>query len=168
MSAISKNVRPIPKGKDTEFFESIVENSKNLLTSSYASLVLRYYEILFSLITQGFVLCESVQICRIFADLCRYVQICRIFADLCRYVQICRIFADLCRDVQIRKKTDTLRNAIKTPQGCQTNKKMFKTGKKSHLCQNDEKSFCSNLYRSVEITDLHRSLQSQTMTNKLP
>ena len=37
---------------------------------------------------QVFDLCESVQICRIFADLCRYVQICRIFADLCRYVQI--------------------------------------------------------------------------------
>ena len=29
--------------------------------------------------------------------------------------------------------------------------KMFKTGEKSHLCQNDEKIFCSNLYRSVMI-----------------
>ena len=41
---------------------------------------------------------------------------------------------------------------------------MFKTGEKSHLCQNDETFFCSNLYRSVEITDLYRSLQSQTIT----
>ena len=41
---------------------------------------------------------------------------------------------------------------------------MFKTVEKSHLCQNDETFFCSNLYRSVEITDLYRSLQSQTIT----
>ena len=41
---------------------------------------------------------------------------------------------------------------------------MFKTGEKSQLCQNDETFFCSNLYRSVEITDLYRSLQSQTIT----
>ena len=41
---------------------------------------------------------------------------------------------------------------------------MFKTGEKSHLCQNDETFFCSNLYRSVEITDLYRSLQNQTIT----
>ena len=54
-------------------------------------------------------------------DLCASVQICRILADLCRFVQICRIFADLCRYVQIRKKTDVLRNTIKTPQRCQTN-----------------------------------------------
>ena len=37
--------------------------------------------------SQVFDLCESVQICRIFADFCRYVQICRLCADLCRYVQ---------------------------------------------------------------------------------
>ena len=41
---------------------------------------------------------------------------------------------------------------------------MFKTGGKSHLCQNDETFFCSNLYGSVVITDLYRSLQSQTIT----
>ena len=39
-----------------------------------------------SLKTQVFDLCESVQICRIFAGLCRYVQMCRIFANVCRYV----------------------------------------------------------------------------------
>ena len=38
---------------------------------------------------------------------------------------------------------------------------MFKTGEKSHLWQNDETFFCSNLYRSVEFC---RSLQSQTIT----
>ena len=43
----------------------------------------------------------------------------------------------------------------------------FKTGEKSHLCETDETFYCSNLYRSVEITDLYTSLQSQTMTNKL-
>ena len=32
--------------------------------------------------------------------------------DLCESVQICRIFADFCRNVQIRKKTDTLKNTI--------------------------------------------------------
>ena len=37
--------------------------------------------------------------------------------------------------------------------------KMFKTGEKSRLCQNDETFFCSNLYRSVEITDLYRAEQ---------
>ena len=36
---------------------------------------------------------------------------------------------------------------------------MFKTGKKSYFCQNDEKFFCSNLYRSVEITDLYGAEQ---------
>ena len=41
---------------------------------------------------------------------------------------------------------------------------MFKTGEKSHLCQNDETFFCSNLYRSVKITDLYISLKSQTIT----
>ena len=45
--------------------------------------------------------------------------------------------------------------------------KVFKTGEKSHLCQIDETFFSSILYRSVEITDLYRSLQSQTMTDKL-
>ena len=63
-----------------------------------------------SLTTQVFDLCESVQICRIFADICRYVQICRIFADLYRYVQI-------------RKKTGALRITINTPQRCQRNNK---------------------------------------------
>ena len=38
---------------------------------------------------------------------------------------------------------------------------MFKIGEKSHLWQNDETFFCSNLYRSVEFC---RSLQSQTIT----
>ena len=36
---------------------------------------------------------------------------------------------------------------------------MFKTGEKSHLCQNDEQIFGGNLYRSVEITDLYRAKQ---------
>ena len=43
---------------------------------------------------------------------------------------------------------------------------MYKTGERSYFCQSDEIFFCSNLYRSVEITDLYRSLQSRKMTNK--
>ena len=38
---------------------------------------------------------------------------------------------------------------------------MFKIGEKSHLWQNNETFFCSNLYKSVEFC---RSLQSQTIT----
>ena len=40
---------------------------------------------------------------------------------------------------------------------------MFKTREKSHLCQNDETFFCSNLYRYVEFC---RSVQIFTDPNK--
>ena len=69
-----------------------------------------------------------------------------------------RICVELSRYMQIRKK-DLLRKTIKTPQRCQTNKKMFKTGEKRRLFQKDEIFFCSNLYRSGEITELYRAKQ---------
>ena len=75
---------------------------------------------------------------RIYADL----QDFQIFADMCRSAEFLQIFAEMCR---FEKKTDVLRNTIKTPQRCQTNNKKFITGEKSHLCQNDETFFCSNL-----------------------
>ena len=90
----------------------------------------------------------------------RSLRICADLQDFRRYVQICtfsrslQIYADW-------KKTDILRNTIKTPQLCQTKRilKMFKTEEKSVLCPNDETFFCSNMYRSVEITDLYRAKQ---------
>ena len=83
-------------------------------------------------------LCRHVQICRIFADLCRYVQICRIFADLCRHVQICRIFADLCRYVQIRRKMTISETHKKPNSDVKRIIKVLKTREKSHICHNDQ------------------------------
>ena len=86
-----------------------------------------------------------------------------LFANLYRSAGFLQIFADMCRF----EKKDILRITQKTQSDVKRIVKMFKTREKFHLCQNDETFFCSILYRSVEITDLYRSLQSQTMTDKL-
>ena len=139
--------------KDLEHFSNpLIQNECLHRTASVPSLVViggqlvRFVERFFWVPTQDFDLCESVQICRIL----------QIFADMCRSAEFLQIFADICR---FEKTTDVLRNTIKTHSDVKRAIKMFKTGEKSHLCQNDETFFCSNLDRSVEITDLYRAKQ---------
>ena len=45
---------------------------------------------------------------------------------------------------------------------------MFQTREKSHLCQNDEKFFRSNLYRSVEIIDPNNDQYFTLTYSELP
>ena len=89
----------------------------------------------------------------------RSLRICADLQDFCRYVQICRIFADLCRYVQIRRKMTLSETHEKPNSDVKRIIKMFKTREKSHLCQNDETFFCSNLYRSIKILQICMDLQ---------
>ena len=112
----------------TQRYPLTIEKGMNLSWQSLAPIVVPTACVVYP----GF---RSLRICADLQDFCRSLQICADMQNFCRSLQLC---AD-------SKKTDVLRNTIKTPQRCQTNNDMFKTGEKSHLCQNDKTFFCSNM-----------------------
>ena len=63
------------------------------------------------------------------------------------------------RSLQIRRKMTYSSTQQKPHSDVKRMIKMFKTREMSHLYQNNETLSCSKLYRSEEITDLHRSKQ---------